>query len=220
MSYFGWMVDIPTGALLFYIYCVDCISFYLIVFMLWCEYPLVKSFSCVSHPFSSVDGSHSSGTGFESITYYNSRGEGRDDNQMFFSVNVFMTLSQESGWKFLKIPHRSCLQKSEATLHEKYDDRPETHSNITWYWFERAPSTGWALKRTGGQQQQSFSICLTRSLVNNKTVKKLNLVLRASTACCSFVSCSSLRSSSTFVQRQSREFPWVLFHWSPSSSVI
>ena len=125
-----------------------------------------------------------------------------------------------TGWKFLKIPHRSCLQKSEATLHEKYDDRPETHSNITWYWFERAPSTGWALKRTGGQQQQSSLICLTRSLVNNKTVKKLNLVLRASTACCSFVSCSSLLSSSTFLQRQSIKFPWVLFHWSPSSSVI
>ena len=99
------MVDIPTGAQLFYIYCVDCISFYLIVFMLWCEYPLVKSFSCVSHPFSSVDGSHSSGTGFESITYYNSRGEGRDDNQMFFFVNVFMTLSQDEDFlKYLTDP--------------------------------------------------------------------------------------------------------------------
>ena len=89
VSTIGWMVDIPTGAQLFYIYCVDCISFYLIVFMLWCEYPLVKFFSCVSHPFSSVDGSHSSGTGFESITYYNSRGEGRDDNQMFFFCERF-----------------------------------------------------------------------------------------------------------------------------------
>ena len=144
MSYFGWMVDIPTGAQLFYIYCVDCISFYLIVFMLWCEYPVVKSFSCVSHPFSSVDGSHSSGTGFESITYYNSRGEGGDDNQKFFFCERFHDFV--TGWKFLKIPHRSCLQKSKATLHEKYDDCPETHSNITWYWFETAPSTGWALK--------------------------------------------------------------------------
>ena len=31
---------------------------------------------CIT-PFSSVDGSHSTGTGFESITYYDSRGEGR-----------------------------------------------------------------------------------------------------------------------------------------------
>ena len=183
-----------------------------------------KSFGCVSHPFSSVDGSHSTGTGFESITYYNSRGEVRDDNQIIvFWWKVKWSCHMEGQfkrWRFLKIPHRSCLQKSEATLHEKYDDRPERHSNITWYWFEREPSKSWALKRTGGQQQQSSSICLTRSLVNNKTVKKLNLVLRASTACCSFVSCSSLLSSSTFEQCQSIKFPRVFFHWSPSSSVI
>ena len=78
------MVGIPGGALIVFL----SISLY---FML-CEYPLVSLsvvYHCVSHPFSSVDGSHSSGTGFESITYYNSRGEGRDDNQMFFFCERF-----------------------------------------------------------------------------------------------------------------------------------
>ena len=60
-------------------------------FLFDCLYVVVwiSSLSCVSHPFSSVDGSHSSGTGFESITYYNSRGEGRDYNQIFFFLWTF-----------------------------------------------------------------------------------------------------------------------------------
>ena len=49
-----------------------------------------------------------------------------------------------------------------------------------------------------------------------KVVNTVNLVLRASTACCSLVSCSSLLNSSTFLQSQSIKFPWILFHWTPS----
>ena len=74
----------------------------------------------------------------------------RDYNQVYFLGKCFYDFVigkiNSKRWRFLRIPHRSCLQKSEATLHEKYDDRPERHSNITWYWFERAPSTGWAWK--------------------------------------------------------------------------
>ena len=215
MSYFGWMVDIPTGAQLFYIYCVDCISFYLIVFMLWCEYPLV-SLSVVYHtlfPVWMVRIPREPVLKALRTTIPEVRVE--MIIRCFFCERFhdFVT-----GWRFLKIPHRSCLQKSKATLHEKYDDRPETHSNT--HYIDLKEHHPQVVRRTGGQQQQSSPICLTWSLVNNKTVKKLNLVLRASTACCSFVSCSSLLSSSTFLQGQSIKFPWVLFHWSPSSSVI
>ena len=139
----------------------------------------------------------------------------------FFFVNVFMTLSQDEDFlKYLTDPASRkakphCMKNMTIALKHiqiSLDIDLKQHHPQVGHW-----KVG---RRTGGQQQRSSSICLTRSLVNNKTVKKLNLVLRASTACCSFVSCSSLLSSSTFLQGQSIKFPWVLFHWSPSSSVI
>ena len=111
------------------------------------------------------------------------------------------------------------------------------------YWFERATSTHLGIDKVVRKQVNSKKASM-KKLVNNlviinllginkevnnksgiqkvtlisikKVVNTVNLVLRASTACCSLVSCSSLLNSSTFLQSQSIKFPWALFNWTPS----